>query len=695
MATIINSGKFEASDGDGVPYAGGELYTYLAGSAGATPKATYSDAKITTPNANPVVLDADGRADVWVGGGSYLLILKDSLGNTVWSVDDYLDEIGGVILFDTVALMKAESLAVGETVMTRGYYTKGDGGGATYLIVAPQAFDGYGDHDLANGNIAVLQAAEIIRCEQYGVGASQAAATNILAMTAALGAAASLNGSKVTLTIPGTYAANALITLNETYNNTTIHFGDGVIWDVDGASGSFSLDGTVNATTTTDTNIAAGDFVVPVASTTGMSVGDKVWIYHTTPTGQCDAGVIESISAGISVTLKQPVRYSWVTAEGISVVAVSACENIIFEGNGTIQNLTAINSSNLVTFYNSWNCHIRDLHVGQRQGTSRPVLFSSGTGPKVSAFCSAERVTVNEASENGIESYLTSFGNEMRSNIVLNAGAYSADGHCYSVRGSGHRIHGNIGKKCTGDGISVGSCRDITISNNQLSGANVTDKAGIALTTGNIRGVTVTGNTCNGNYWGIRAYDATPSGEEKITITGNNLRGNIQGPISSGVDMDITCKGNVPTIETSKSLTASTGGAVETDLYTHTIPAYSLGAYGGGFNVKASLYVTGAAGAKTIKLKFGGSTIITSLQQFDEAGSHTIDCTIKNINALNSNKASWITFVSTAGIESHDRNGIAIDTAVDQDIVITGQCANAADSVVLEDFTVTPLGVAL
>jgi hypothetical protein len=168
MATIINSGKFEASDGDGVPYAGGELYTYLAGSAGATPKATYSDAKLTTPNANPVVLDADGRADVWVGGGSYLLILKDALGNTVWSVDDYLDEIGGVILFDTVALMKAESLAAGETAMTRGYYTKGDGGGATYLIVAPQAFDGYGDHELANGNIAVLQYSGAINVKWFG-----------------------------------------------------------------------------------------------------------------------------------------------------------------------------------------------------------------------------------------------------------------------------------------------------------------------------------------------------------------------------------------------------------------------------------------------------------------------------------------------------------------------------------------------
>jgi len=72
-------------------------------------------------------------------------------------------------IYDSVALMKADSLAAGLYIQTRGYYAAGDGGAATYLIVAPQAFDGYGDHELANGNIAVLQNGNTIIPAQYGV----------------------------------------------------------------------------------------------------------------------------------------------------------------------------------------------------------------------------------------------------------------------------------------------------------------------------------------------------------------------------------------------------------------------------------------------------------------------------------------------------------------------------------------------
>ncbi len=59
--------------------------------------------------------------------------------------------------FDNVAKLKLATLTEGQFVETGGYYTKGGGGAAKYLIVAPQAADGYGDHVLANGNVAVLQ----------------------------------------------------------------------------------------------------------------------------------------------------------------------------------------------------------------------------------------------------------------------------------------------------------------------------------------------------------------------------------------------------------------------------------------------------------------------------------------------------------------------------------------------------------
>jgi len=60
-------------------------------------------------------------------------------------------------IFDNITLMKAESLPTGVMVQTRGYSTAGDGDWAFYYVVSPQAFDGVIDHELANGNIAVLQ----------------------------------------------------------------------------------------------------------------------------------------------------------------------------------------------------------------------------------------------------------------------------------------------------------------------------------------------------------------------------------------------------------------------------------------------------------------------------------------------------------------------------------------------------------
>ena len=73
-------------DNDGKPLAGGKLYSYQAGTS--TPAATYTDESGDTPNTNPVVMDANGYADVWLGGSNYKLILKDSSDVELWSVDN-------------------------------------------------------------------------------------------------------------------------------------------------------------------------------------------------------------------------------------------------------------------------------------------------------------------------------------------------------------------------------------------------------------------------------------------------------------------------------------------------------------------------------------------------------------------------------------------------------------------------------
>jgi len=88
MASIIAEGKQQYFDNAGLPLVGGKLYTYAAGTT--TLKATYSDAAATVPNTNPVILNSRGEALIY-WSGSYKVILKDALDNTIWTVDNIVE----------------------------------------------------------------------------------------------------------------------------------------------------------------------------------------------------------------------------------------------------------------------------------------------------------------------------------------------------------------------------------------------------------------------------------------------------------------------------------------------------------------------------------------------------------------------------------------------------------------------------
>jgi hypothetical protein len=84
-------------DANGNPLAGGKLYSYQAGTT--TPQATYTDSGGLTANANPVVLDANGEANVWVDPElSYKFVLKNSSDATQWTVDNVI----GLLTNDSV-----------------------------------------------------------------------------------------------------------------------------------------------------------------------------------------------------------------------------------------------------------------------------------------------------------------------------------------------------------------------------------------------------------------------------------------------------------------------------------------------------------------------------------------------------------------------------------------------------------------
>ncbi len=244
MAVSIIGPKFYAWGRDGKPLAFGKLYTYQARTN--VPKDTYQSEVQVVENPNPVILNGEGYANVYLSG-SYKMVLKDADENEIWSSDpvsanevsewknclsttylsptslkvagNFVDTYapGGRVRIDNntaeysystiltsvfsasettltisdpvittgvqeicvsvvsqeslpdrnpanVESLKALNLPEGSSVSTKGYYSSGDGGGVGYLIkTAAQAssdgdvIDGYGNHTLSNGNVAIIQ----------------------------------------------------------------------------------------------------------------------------------------------------------------------------------------------------------------------------------------------------------------------------------------------------------------------------------------------------------------------------------------------------------------------------------------------------------------------------------------------------------------------------------------------------------
>ncbi len=76
-------------DNNGVPLAGGLLYTYQAGTS--VNKTTYADSLGTIANPNPIVLDASGRVpnEIWlISGITYKFVLQSSIGALIGTWDN-------------------------------------------------------------------------------------------------------------------------------------------------------------------------------------------------------------------------------------------------------------------------------------------------------------------------------------------------------------------------------------------------------------------------------------------------------------------------------------------------------------------------------------------------------------------------------------------------------------------------------
>lgn len=89
--------KAQFLDDNGNPCAGCKLYAYAAGTT--TPQDTYTTYALSVANANPVVLDAAGRATVFLDSTlNYKFNLKTAADVDIWTVDNIQGQLAGIIV---------------------------------------------------------------------------------------------------------------------------------------------------------------------------------------------------------------------------------------------------------------------------------------------------------------------------------------------------------------------------------------------------------------------------------------------------------------------------------------------------------------------------------------------------------------------------------------------------------------------
>ena len=112
-ATVCPPPQFVGLDNSGNPLSGGKLYSYSAGTT--TNLDTFSDSTLETANANPVILDAGGRATVYLSASSYKLKLTDSDDSTIYTADNIIASAPYDVDLD-VPFVAGEAITAGQAI---------------------------------------------------------------------------------------------------------------------------------------------------------------------------------------------------------------------------------------------------------------------------------------------------------------------------------------------------------------------------------------------------------------------------------------------------------------------------------------------------------------------------------------------------------------------------------------------------
>lgn len=133
--------------------------------------------------------------------------------------------------------------------------------------------------------------------------------------------------------------------------------------------------------------------------------------------------------------------------------------------------------------------------------------------------------------------------------------------------------------------------------------------------------------------------------------------------------------------------TALTGTLVETTLKSVSIGANTIGATGA-LHIIAGGTITGAAGTKTLRLKFGGSVIDNILGNAATVTDWQFDMWMFNNNLTTQRLMGKRRDDVSASLIVSGAGSVFIDTAQTQTLLLTGQLGNVGDTITARFFDV-------
>lgn len=147
--------KLQFCDDNGDPLAGAQLFIYEASTT--TKATTYTDVNLTTPNTNPIVLDAAGRCVIFLPSGSYKYVLAPSTDtdpptSPYWTVDG-IGNVPAATGYTDIDGTAGENLLAGDAV----YLSDGSGGQTAGRWYKTDASDAYSSS--AAGEVGMAPAA--------------------------------------------------------------------------------------------------------------------------------------------------------------------------------------------------------------------------------------------------------------------------------------------------------------------------------------------------------------------------------------------------------------------------------------------------------------------------------------------------------------------------------------------------------